>query len=236
MRRYGGKHDGGADRPVPGHPPGCVVRVVLCDEHQMFVEAMAAMLTARGWTVCAVAFTAADAEGVIRFHRPDLGMIDLGFLDGGGPELIRSLADLAPVTKLLLLTGSTDVAAINAAIRAGVRGFASKTQDIERVIAIAERVGHGKTMTDANVTVRAAHVSHYSGTSATVENLLTSRERDVLVRLGQGQSTAILAAELGITVNTARSHIQSVLNKLGVHSRMAAAALAVRVGLVDRAG
>ncbi|WP_445548375.1 response regulator [Frankia sp. CiP1_Cm_nod1] len=212
------------------------MRVVLCDGHRMFVEGMATMLTARGWTVCAVAFTAADAENAIRCHRPDLGMIDLGFPDGDGLDLIRSLAGLAPVTNLLLLTGSTDVAAISAAIRAGAGGMASKTQDIERVIAIAERVGRGKTMTNVCAVVRGARTPRRSGAPATVDTLLTSRERDVLVRLGRGQSTAVLAADLGITVNTARSHIQNVLTKLGVHSRLEAAALAARSGLLDRAG
>ncbi|WP_157180562.1 response regulator transcription factor [Protofrankia coriariae] len=212
------------------------MRVVLCDDHRMFAEGMATVLATRGWTVCAVAFTTADAESAIRRHRPDLGMIDLGFPDGDGLDLIRSLAGLAPATNLLLLTGSTDAAAVGAAIRAGAGGVASKTQGIERVIAIAERVGRGKTMTDVCAVTQGARIPRRPAARATVATLLTSRERDVLGRLGRGQSTAVLAADLGITVNTARSHIQNVLTKLGVHSRLEAAALAARSGLLDRAG
>ncbi|WP_239396654.1 response regulator, partial [Frankia sp. CiP3] len=96
------------------------MRVVLCDDHQMFVEALGAVLTARGWTVCELAFTAADAEAAIRFHRPDVGLMDLRFLDGDGLGVIKSLADLAPETRLVLVTGSTDTASIRAAIDAGV--------------------------------------------------------------------------------------------------------------------
>ncbi len=210
------------------------MRVVLCDDHQMFVEALGAVLTARGWTVCELAFTAADAEAAIRFHRPDVGLMDLRFLDGDGLGVIKSLADLAPETRLVLVTGSTDAASIRAAIDAGVSGFASKTQEIERIIAIADRVGRGKAMIDSDVVERAVRAPRSSGELAAVDDLLTSREREVLARLGRGQSTAVLAKDLGITANTARSHIQNVLTKLGVHSRMEAAALAVRVRLMDR--
>ncbi len=160
--------------------------------------------------------------------------MDLRFLDADGLEVIRSLADLAPATRLVLVTGSTDAAAIRAAIHAGVSGFASKTQDIERIITIADRVGKGRVMIDPDVVERAVRAPRSSGELAAVDELLTSREREVLARLGRGQSTAVLAKDLGITANTARSHIQNVLNKLGVHSRMEAAALAVRVRLVDR--
>ncbi len=209
------------------------MRVVLCDNQQMFIEAFAAVLANRGWTVCALAFTPEQAESAIMWHRPDVAIMDIGFPADAGLALVRAIRDRAPATRVILLTGTTDRKLISSAITAGASGFASKMYDIDRVVKTVERVGRGEETIDPALLDGTTWHRRRRSEQDVIEQTLTGRERAVLTGLVRGQSTAELAAELGITVNTTRTHIQNMLNKLGVHSRLEAAAFAVRAGHVE---
>ena len=198
----------------------------------MFVEALATVLAARGWTVCALAFTPSEAEKAVLFHRPALVLVDVGFPDGDGLKLIRTISQSAPETRVIVVTGVVDRKLVADAMQAGAGGFVSKTQDIDRVISMMERVASGEAVMNAAL-VRTATQSYGRSARELIESALTEREKEVLEALVRGQSTAALAKEMGISFNTARTHIQSVLQKLGVHSRLEAAAFAVRAGRVD---
>lgn len=207
------------------------MRIVLCDDHEMFVEALASVLSGRGWTVCATTFTATEGEAAIRRHRPDIGLLDFTFPDGNAIGAIRALASSDVPTRLILLTANYHTALAKSALDLGVRGLLSKTQRMEKIIEVMERVGLGETVVDGtparevdSPTLRA---------SERVLRDLTTRECEVLRRIALGDSTAALAAGLGVSVHTARTHIRNILKKLGVHSRLEAAALAVRVGLIS---
>jgi two-component system, NarL family, nitrate/nitrite response regulator NarL len=203
----------------------------------MFVESLAVVLTAQGWTVCALALTPGDAEQAVLEHRPDIAVLDLGFPAAASLAVARALHDRAPGTGLVALTsaagGASLDAARDAASEARVGGLASKDADLGQIIAAIRRVRRSEVMAEPNSLVEAVvPAGRRPPQDDLIERFLTEREREVLGCLVRGQSTGTVAADLGITANTARSHIQSTLNKLGVHSRVEAAALAVRTGLL----
>lgn len=212
------------------------MRVVLCDDQQMFVESLAIVLSGRDWTVCATAFDVEAAERAVMCHRPDVAVLDFCFPVRESLDLARRLRARVPGTGLMILTASTEPAALECAVEVaagtGAAAVASRTADIGQVIAAMERIARGDDREDQDVLVGTVVARSRCGKSQhdLIDRFLTGRERDVLAELVRGQSTGKIAANLGITVNTTRSHIQSILDKLGVHSRVEAAALAARTG------
>jgi len=117
---------------------------------------------------------------------------------------------------------------------AGVQGLAHKSQHVTDMVAILERVHAGEVFVDRSAMSRPVPTADRDRTRR-LAALLTPREREALCHLVQGLDTTQLARAMGVTWSTARSHVQSVLTKLGVHSRLEAATVAVRQGLVSGA-
>ncbi len=210
------------------------MRLILCDDHRLFVESLAVVLQERGWEVLAALDRPGTAARVCAEYQPDVCLLDAGF-DGdatAGIAAARDIRELSPATKILILSGSDDPAVIAAALAADVAGYTLKTCPVETLLSSIERVAAGEAVIGSALLRRA--LLHGSGGMTPVAQLtrhLTEREREVLVMLVHGEATAAIAANMGIQLPTARSHIQNVLAKLGVHSRLEAAALAVRSGL-----
>jgi two-component system nitrate/nitrite response regulator NarL len=211
------------------------VHVIICDDHQLFGESLAVVLQERGYAVDAVTTSPDEALHVVREQTPELCIMDLNFPDPthDGVEAARRVKEESPDTAVVLLTASGDAAAFARAISAGVTGFARKDQDVEGVLDTIERVAEGQVVIDPEL-LRAA-VSVRKRTPSDAERLasfLTPRERQVLELLTLGYTTSRIAKETGVAHSTARTHIQNLLVKLGVHSRLEASAFAVANDLV----
>jgi two-component system nitrate/nitrite response regulator NarL len=218
----------GTDPAAVGGRP---VRVMICDDHAVFADSLALVLAEAGHDVVGVVYSPDDASSLLRSAPADVCLIDLQFPRGSAldslPELVRS----APATKFVVLSGSIGADLLDAALTAGVRGFAHKGQQAGDIVAMLARVQAGEVVVDPATGVKvplrprseAQRLAHY----------LTPREREVLTRLVRGESTASLARTMKITRSTARSHVQSVLTKLGVHSQREAVIAAARYGLVS---
>jgi len=207
------------------------MKVVICDDHAVFADSLAMVLSESGHDVVGVVYSPEAAARLLPTTEADICLIDLQFPSGsaleGLPELVRS----APATRFVVLSGSIDADLLDAAIDAGVRGFAHKGQQAGEIVGMLARVHAGEVVVDPATGTRvplrpqseAQRLAHY----------LTPREREVLTRLVRGESTATLARTMEITRSTARSHVQSVLTKLGVHSQREAVIAAARYGLVS---
>jgi two-component system, NarL family, nitrate/nitrite response regulator NarL len=231
------------------------VRIVLCDDHRIFVEALAAVFAARGWTVCAHVLTFGDAEAAIAAHSPDVAVVGtVGEAAPAAPAAAVAIAARWPRTPVVHLAGPDDHAAATAAPPSpGPVAVVRKTDDLEWIIAVIERVGRGEDLRDAPSAPasRAGRVAARRGVPSRGgrpgvphtrardrahggPRTLTAREHEVLARLVAGQTTAVMAADMGVTLNTARVHVQNVLTKLGVGSRLEAVAGAIRAGVAGR--
>jgi two-component system, NarL family, nitrate/nitrite response regulator NarL len=205
------------------------MRIVLCDSQKMFIEALGSVLTSRGFVVCALAFTPEGAQRMIETHLPDVGLVSYRMT--GTDTFLRSVASVTPPTRIvLLLDDDEDAATLGSRLEAGSHGVASKRDDIDRIVNVIERVGHGECVAPPTPARLAASRRQQSSENTMIERLLTQREREILDRLVRGERTTMIAAEMGISINTARTHIQNVMTKLGAHSRLEVVAVAIRAG------
>lgn len=209
-------------------------RILICDDHLVFGESLSMVFQDAGYLVVAATRTAAELLAVLS-HRPvDLCVLDVSLADGSILRHFDQIRRLAPETPLVLLTGLLDAGFAAEALRAGARGIIHKGQHLAAILDTVATVLAGGIAVDSvyPVGIDAARGRHSSDIHR-LGALLTSREREVLCRLVRGQDTAVLARGMGVTRATARSHIQSVLTKLGAHSRLEAATVAVRGRLVS---
>ncbi|WP_067453354.1 response regulator transcription factor [Actinomadura macra] len=206
------------------------MKVIVCDDHAVFADSLSLVLSDAGHTVVGVAYSPEDVLPVLRARDADICLIDLQFPSGTALEWMPQLRAVAPATRFIVLTGFLEQRVLEAGVAAGVRGFAHKGQQAGDILTLLRRVGSGEVVADlaaqrggVRPRTRAQQVARF----------LTPREREVLTRLARGESTQTLAKAMGVTRSTARSHVQSVLSKLGVHSQREAVIEAARHGLVS---
>jgi two-component system nitrate/nitrite response regulator NarL len=207
------------------------MRVMICDDHAVFADSLAMVLGEAGHDVVGVFYSPDSVLRLVRGAQADVCLIDLHFPAGSALDSLPELIRAAPATRFVVLSGSIDPEMREAAFAAGVWGFAHKGQQAGEIVALLARVHAGEVVVDPGAGTRmplrprteAQRLAHY----------LTPREREVLARLVRGENTATLARTMKITRSTARSHVQSVLTKLGVHSQREAVIAAARYGLVS---
>jgi two-component system nitrate/nitrite response regulator NarL len=204
------------------------VIVLLCDDHQLFAESLGDVLAARGDVVVLTPDPAGAVEAASR-HRPDVCVMDRTFPAGDvGIAAVRGVLDVSPETQVLMLTGQADAATARAAVAAGARGFLRKDEPLDQIVDAVDQIASGLLVVDVKV-LRPAVRAPRSPVLAS----LTSREREVLERMVNGQSSQAMAADLRVSYSTMRTHVQNILVKLGVHSQLEATAFAVEHGLVE---
>jgi two-component system nitrate/nitrite response regulator NarL len=201
------------------------MRIVICDDHRLLLEAMASALAAHGHIVEAATSTPHDAVVSVRLHDPDVLLLDLGFPDGNGLDAAREVVTHHPRTKVVVFTGSNELPPLRAALELGVAGYVRKDSHIGEIIEAMERAHQGEAAVDETLLRRLGHSDSRSATPRTAVDALTARERDIVRLLGEGLNTSQIVEVLGISNSTVRSHIQAILSKLRVHSRLQAVAL-----------
>ncbi|HEX6579548.1 MAG TPA: response regulator transcription factor [Actinomycetota bacterium] len=159
--------------------------------------------------------------------RPDVILLDLGLPDRSGLAVGREILEDWPEAKVVALTALDDQKTVEAAQVAGFCGYLSKNVPVSRFVASIEAVAAGQTVFPHRAASRRTH-SPTNDSVWLLVSQLTAREREVLELLVEGAGGAMIARRLGISRNTVRTHVQSILTKLQVHSRLEAATLAVR--------
>jgi DNA-binding NarL/FixJ family response regulator len=209
------------------------MRVLVCDDHAVFAESLALVLNEHGCEVVGVTHTPEQALSVLEKVKVDVCVLDVSYPAGSVLDHLGRLRAVAPDAGLVLLSGLVDAQLVGAAVAEGVRGFAHKGQHVAEIVDTVRRVHAGEMVVEPRLLVSAAVRPPPRSEAHRLARFLTPREQEVLCRLVRGEDTGGLATAMGVTRATARSHIQSVLTKLGVHSRLEAATIAVRYGLVD---
>jgi two-component system, NarL family, nitrate/nitrite response regulator NarL len=215
------------------------LRVVIADAHRIFAAALASLLNRSGHEVVGcVADLAAAVELTLR-EQADACVLDVGLAASGGPGALRDAMADSPRTAFVVLADSPDSSGFAATLAAGVHGAALKTDDFVEVLRVLAGASARLTRRPASgvvlsLSAQAAHrPARRSARYPALDHLLTPREREVLARLVYGESTPSMARSMGVQLSTLRTHIDSVLIKLGVHSRLEAVAYAVREGIVE---
>src|SRR6478736_5070443 len=153
------------------------MRIVVCDDHRLLLEALGASLAARGHDVVALAVTPDEAVAAVTDHAPDVCLLDLHFPGGTSLDALQAMRAGQPGTKVVVFSATADPQAAAGTLSLWALRF------------------------------------------------LSDREWDVLRCITQGLTTRQIAGQLGVRNSTARTHVQNLLSKLGVHSRLEVAAL-----------
>lgn len=212
------------------------VRLLVVDGHRMFAEALAGSMTlADGITVVGTATNAARAFELVRTFRPDVVTLDADVGEADGVDIARELHRTAAPPKIVMVTCVADVDRILQAIWAGALGWVSKESPTATLADVVRGVARGHAWFPPHLlgTVLHAIVAASGGEppDRTPLAALTPRERQVLRCMLAGLDRGATAQLLGLSLNTVRTHAQSVLAKLHVHSALEAVAVALRVGM-----
>jgi two-component system, NarL family, response regulator LiaR len=203
--------------------------VVIVDRQRLFAEAMHSVLEDGGFEVLALATTGQEGLQAVARQCPDITLVSHELPDMTGIELGEALIERKAPTKIVGVSTIPDAALEREALKAGLSGLVSKQVAPGELLWFIRAVAEG----------RAAPASRATSTNARswselLGGQLTGREHEVLAMLVEGASGRMIARRLGISENTVRTHVQNLLTKLQVGSRLEAVAYAVRHGLVTR--
>jgi DNA-binding NarL/FixJ family response regulator len=212
------------------------VRVLIVDDHTLFIDAIRPIVQSFGGSDIAVATSGAAAIDVVREDPPNLALIDIGLPDRSGLSVAAEILSMVPDATVVALTGLEDPSLAREAARIGLKGYLSKDVSLDQFRASLRRILRGGSVR-LIPGVRGMRAGADGGPRSTARMLashLTQRELEVLTLLVEGLSGGEIARELSISKNTVRTHIQSILTKLQVHSRLEAVAFATRNGITRR--
>ena len=207
------------------------IRILLVDDHALFRRGLRALLV--GETDLLVDGEAGDAGEALRLAarlQPDVILLDNHLPGVRGVDAIRNLREAAPAARILMLTVSDDSADLAAALRAGATGYLLKTCEASDLVDSIRRARHGQVVIGAEMGSKLAQAMAQAGAPA-ADMPLTPREAQIAAAMARGASNKVIARELGIAETTVKVHVQSILRKLELGSRVQVAAWALRHGL-----
>lgn len=200
------------------------MRIVLCDDHRLLLEALATALAGQGYTIEAATTSPDEAVRAVSLHDPDVLLIDVMFPVGSGLDAARQVIAQHPRTKVVVITGTESVEPLVAALEMGVAGYTRKDQRVEAIAKVIELAARGELAIDRELLRGVRRTTKSVPTQRSALDDLTPRERDVLGLLVNGKSTKQIVQQLGVSQSTVRTHVQNIFAKLGVHSRLQAVA------------
>jgi two-component system, NarL family, response regulator LiaR len=202
-----------------------LIRILIADDHFIVRQGLAALLVPRnGMEVIGEAATGREAVDLARTLQPDVILMDMIMPEMGGPEAIRLIRQDNPQARALVLTSFGESKQISSAIEAGALGYLLKDSSPDDLLHAIRSVYRGNLVMPQALAQKL--MQPQPAAAAPDLDQLTEREIDVLRLLAQGQSNQEIAANLHIGSTTVRSHVSSILMKLGVTNRTQAALLA----------
>jgi len=207
------------------------IDVLIVDDHEMVAQALLHGLTALGaCRVVGTAGTTVEALTLISAHMPDVVLLDLRLADcDDSTVVIPDILAVSPDTKVLVLSGWSDDWSVARAVEAGCHGYLLKEQRLTELADGIAAVARGEATFAPAVLSRVLKLLRPGQVS---NETLTARENEVLRRLADGLTTEQIAADLYVSVNTVRNHVNNIIRKLNVHSRLEAVSYALRTGLI----
>jgi two-component system nitrate/nitrite response regulator NarL len=208
------------------------LRLLLADPHRLLIESLAATLTQRGVDVVAVATSPREVFAKVAEHRPDVCLLSTHFPWCSGLGVLRVISRRHPGIGVVMFSPGSDPELTRAAFRSGAAAVVSKDRHISDIERVLSRVGQRERAFDDGLLRVAAREFRVSGTGNGHRPVrLTSREKEVLRHIVEGERTQQIARSLGISEATVRTHVQNVFSKLGVHSRLEATIVAAQAGV-----
>ncbi|WP_028454569.1 response regulator [Chitinilyticum litopenaei] len=214
--------------------PAAPIRVLLIDDHTLFRSGVKLLLSKQA-DLHIVGEAADGTEGLKRVHelKPDVVLLDLNMPGLSGLEVLQLILQDSPDTAVLMLTVSEDAEDLATALRNGARGYLLKNIDADYLVNAVRRAHDGEAVIAEGMTAKLVQQFRAAGAApiAVEKDKLTPREREILACLAHGSSNKVIARQLDVAESTVKIHVQNILKKLGLSSRVQAAVYAVEHGI-----
>lgn len=205
-----------------------LITIFLVDDHEVVRHGLRALFDAQpGLRVVGEAATVREATDRLPTCRPDVAVVDLQLPDGNGADICRFIRDHLPDTACLVLTSFAQDEALLAAVRSGASGYALKQIRSGELIESVRRLAAGETLVDEH-TRRRLRERALADTWDPLLATLTAQERALLAHLAAGLTNRQIAERMHLSDKTVKNYVSSLLSKLGVSRRSAAAAYHVK--------
>jgi DNA-binding NarL/FixJ family response regulator len=213
------------------------IRVLIADDHAVVRQGLRTFLELQDEIeVVGEAADGIEALELVQRTEPDVALLDLVMPRLGGLEAIRRIREVAPATRVLVLTSFADDDTVLPALRAGAAGYLLKDVQPPELVGAIRTVHAGEALlAPAVATMLVEQLAAEDGDGAADrQEHLTRREREVLVLLARGRANKVIARDLGVSERTVKTHVSNILGKLNLTDRTQAAVYAVRHGIVPK--
>ncbi|MDO5638627.1 MAG: response regulator transcription factor [Neisseria sp.] len=200
------------------------VKILLVDDHPLFRRGLRFLLS-QEYCFDVVAEATDGLEGVklARYHKPDIVLLDLDMPLMSGAEALAQMLDNRPDLPVLILTVSENAENLQKCLNLGARGYILKNADTDFLVgAIRAAMSGSTTVSDEMLQKQQRQTAQRQKTQTALE-ALTAREKEVLQYIAAGMGNKMIADEMKVSENTVKVHVQNILKKLGLHSRVQAA-------------
>jgi len=205
-------------------PGMSLLRIVVADDHDLMRRGLRAMLeTHPGWEICGEAHTGTEAVAKVQELRPHVAILDISMPEMDGLQAARQIRQSSPKTEILVLSMHYSDQLIREVLEAGIRGYVVKSDsDRDLVLAVEALANHKpfftQQATELMLTNLGTSASVFAGGTETLKDRLTTREREIIRLISEGNSSKEVASTLGISVKTADTHRANIMRKLQVHT------------------
>lgn len=225
-----------------------IVKILIIDDHTLFRSGLRSLLQREAESIYEVVAEAADGlEGIKQMtkYNPDIILLDLSMPVMNGKETLQQIMNINPEQVVLMLTVSEDAADLTECMQLGARGFLLKNIEADFLLTSIDKALNGDTVFSPEMTQKLlnqlisksaknkqdeVNSAEFDATKAKVAEL-TSREREILAYVAAGESNKQIARCLDVAENTVKVHVQNILKKLEVNSRVQAAVIAVQFNI-----
>ena len=209
-------------------------RVVVVDDHSLFLDGITGLLESAGYSIIGQAVEGETAMQIIQKSKPDLVLLDILMPGMNGIEVLKKIKSFNPEIRVVMLTMSTREDDFLEAINAGADGYLLKDLSTQVFLNLLKGLEQGVAAIDPKMTT--ILINEYRTISIQepeTSTCLTEREMELVSLLVIGKSNKEIAERLFISENTVKYHIRNILQKLGVQNRTEAAAYALKEGIID---
>jgi two-component system nitrate/nitrite response regulator NarL len=214
------------------------IRVLLVDDHTLFRSGIRSLLARQpGFEVVGEAGDGLEGVKRAKSLQPDVVLLDLHMRGTSGLEAVRLIVEEVPGTQVLMLTVSEDAEDLLEALRGGASGYLLKNIETEALVDAIRRAADGESVISPQMTgklVQGVRRPVPEARPPAEKERLSPREREIMAFLARGESNKEIARALDLAESTVKIHVQGILRKLGLSSRVQAAVYAVEHGLAGR--